>query len=182
MTKTRVALAVLLAAAAATPGCKVPEKVVSLVVRPTPTPVPTPTPTPVPAPPLKMDFVKIREERARGPEGKPGCVVEIQLEGTKRTEVGAARVVVKTAVDDLGTNLVPENAAAAPIEPVSGDNPDAPFILEVPIKLASRKAISLREVSGEIELSVRGAGGGALASVSKSLRRYRFALKDVPLP
>ena len=194
----------LLLAAAATAGCGLPEKVLARVLpRPTPTVAPAPTPTPGPVPPLKMEFVKVREERARGTAGTPSCAVEIRLVGATRGEVEAARVLVRTAVDDLGTNLVPAGAAEAPLGPVPGEWMDAPLVLPVPMKVASRKATFLREVSGEIELYVPGAvpaAGGAHAPGGSAgapgpgegldprrlppntLRRYRFSLKDVPLP
>jgi hypothetical protein len=180
----RIALVLLLAAGATATGrCGLPEKARALVApRPTPTVAPTPEPTPVPVPPLKMEFVRIREERTRGPAGTPACEIDIELVGAKRSEVESARVLVRTAVDDLGTNLVPDNAAAAALAPLKGENPEAPIVLPVPLKLAARKAVLLREVSGEIELSVPGAEPAAAAGNPKVLRRYRFVLKDVPLP
>lgn len=184
----RAALALLLALASA--GCGVPEKVRALVA-PTPTATVVPTPTPVPVPLLAMDFVKIREERARGEAGKASCAVEIALGGAKRSEIAAARVVVKTAVDDLGTSLLPDDAAASAFAPLPAGEPEAPVVLAVPLKVASRKATSLREVSGEIELYVPGADPSAPATgpgldpkrlPPNTVRHYRFSLKDVPLP
>jgi hypothetical protein len=165
----RAALALLLAAASA--ACGLPEKARALVApKPTPTVV-VPTPTPVPVPPLAMEFVRIREERARGSAGAPSCMLEIELGGAKREEIAAARVVVKTAVDDLGTNLITDDAATAGFAPLPEGAPGAPVVLSVPTKVAARSATTLREVSGEIELQVAGA-----------VHRYRFSLKDVPLP
>ncbi len=185
MKPTGSPLAALLAATVATlslAACGLPEKARALVSpRPTPTVAPTPEPTPVPVPPLKMEFVRVREERARGPAGMPACEIDIELVGATRSEVESARVLVRTAVDDLGTNLVPDNAAAAALAPLKGESPEAPIVLPVPLKLAARKAVSLREVSGEIELSVPGADPAA-AGNPRVLRRYRFVLKDVPLP
>ena len=184
----RAALALLLAVASA--GCGLPEKARALVA-PKPTPTVVPTPTPVPVPPLAMEFVKVREERARGEAGKPSSAIHIALGGAKREEIAAARVVVKTAVDDLGASLLTDDAANASFAPLPAGEPDAPVVLAVPLKVASRKATSLREVSGEIELYVPGSDPSAPAAGpgldAKSLppntvRRYRFSLKDVPLP
>ena len=182
MKRSQPLAALLLAAALATAGCGFPEKVRSLVVAPTPTPTVVPTPTPIPVPPLQMDFVRLREERVRGSAGTPLCEIDIQLVGAKRSEVESARVVVRTAVDDLGTNLVLENAGAAALEPLKGEDPDAPIVLPVPIKLASRRAATLGEVTGEIELYVPGGDPAAAATNPRYIRRYRFALKGVPLP
>ena len=175
-------LSLLVAAGLLAAGCGLPEKARSLVAPPTPVPTTVPSPTPLPVPPLKMEFARIREERRRGPEASPRCEIEIELVGAKRSEVERARVVVLTAVDDLGANLVLENAASAPLEPLTGDDPEAPLVLPVPLKLASRKAVSLREVTGEIELYVPGGDPAATAGDPRYLRRYRFALKGVPLP
>ena len=190
MKTTPAALALLLAVAPA--GCGAPEKLRALVApKPTPAPTAAPAPTPVPPPPLAMDFVKVREERARGSAGPAACSVDIALGGAKREEIAEARVVVKTAVDDLGTSLLPDGAASPAFAPLPAGGPDAPVVLSVPMKVAARKATSLREVSGEIELYVPGGDPKAPPSAAgldpKSLppgtvRRYRFSLKDVPLP
>ena len=158
--RAAAALALLLAASA-TGGCGLPEKARGLFAKSTPTPLPTPTP--VPAPPLKLDFVGIREERVRGNAGQALCEVDVLLVGSKRSEVESARVVVKRAVDDLGTLLVLEGSAA--LEPVTGEDAAAAVVLPVPLKLAPRKARSLAEVSGEIELYVPNADPGALVAV-----------------
>lgn len=163
-------------------GCGLPEKARALVTpKPTPTVV-VPTPTPLPVPPLKMEFVKIREERTRGPEAVPLAEIHIELVGAKRSEIESARVLVRTAVDDLGTNLVFENAAAAALAPLKAEDPDAPVVLPVPLKLASRKAATVTEVTGEIELYVPGGDPAAKPTDPRYLRRYRFALNGVPLP
>ena len=184
----RAALALLLAVASA--GCGLPEKARALDA-PKPTPTVVPTPTPVPVPPLAMEFVKVREERARGEAGKPSSAIHIALGGAKREEIAAARVVVSSAVDDLGTSLLPDGAASPAFAPLPAGGPDAPVVLSVPMKVAARKATSLREVSGEIELYVPGGDPKAPPSAAgldpKSLppgtvRRYRFSLRDVPLP
>ena len=128
MKPIRFPLSSLLAATLATlslAACGLPEKARALVApRPTPTVAPTPTPTPFPVPPLKMEFVRVREERRRGPAGPPACEIDIELVGAKRSEVESARVFVGTAVDDLGTNLVLENAAAVALAPLKVRTPE----------------------------------------------------------
>ena len=158
-----VAALALLLAALATGGCGLPEKARGLFAKPTPTPLPTPTP--VPAPPLKLDFVGVREERVRGNAGRALCEIDVLLVGSKRSEIESARVVVTRAVDDLGTNLVPDGKPA--LEPVTGEDAAAAVVLPVPLKLAPRKARALAEVSGEIELYVPNADPGALVAVPK---------------
>lgn len=160
----RAALLVLAAAGAATTaGCGLPDRVRALVARPTPTPLPAPTPPP--APPLKLDFLGIREERVRGGAGAPSCAVDVELAGTRRSEVEAARVTVRVAVDDLGTSLLPGGPAG--LEPIRAGDLDAPVVLPVPLKLASRRATSIREVSGEIELYVPSADPAATVTIPR---------------
>lgn len=143
-------------------GCGLKERLRGLVSKPAPTPVPTATPLPVP--PLKMDFVRVREERSRGEAGRSSCEIDVELAGTRRSEVEAARVVVARAVDDLGTSLVPDRAAAR-LEPVEGGDLNAPLVLALPLKLAPRKASRLTEVSGEIELYVPNADPDAVVTL-----------------
>lgn len=158
------ALALLPALLAA--GCGLPERVRGLVARPTPTALPRPTP--IPAPPLEMSFLGIREDRVRGGAAGPaGTSIEVALVGTKRGDVETARVVVETAVDDLGTSLVPAGAANATHVAPPGVDAAAPVVLSVPLKLASRAASSLREVSGSIELYVPDADPGAVVTLPR---------------
>ena len=161
-------------------GCGLPERVRGLIGRPTPTPLPRATP--IPAPPLEMSFLGIREERVRGGAAGPaGTMIEVALVGTKRGDVETARVVVETAVDDLGTSLVPAGAASANHEPPRGDDAAAPVVLSVPLKLASRAASSLREVSGSIELYVPDADPGAVVTVPRFRSRAGSTLASPSL-
>ena len=161
-------------------GCGLPERVRSLVARPTPTALPRPTP--VPAPPLELSFLGIREDRVRGgAAGAAGRTIEVALAGTRRGDVETARVVVETAVDDLGTSLVPAGAENAAHEPPRGDDAAAPVVLSVPLKLASRAASSLREVSGSIELYVPDADPGAVVTVPRFRSRAGSTLASPSL-
>ncbi|MBK9967010.1 MAG: hypothetical protein IPP07_19845 [Holophagales bacterium] len=70
-------------------------------------------------------------------------------------------MVVRKAVDDLGTNLVPDDAASARLEPTQRgqfgnpkEGPAPPTIVFAEMKNPPRKAKLLKEVSGEIELYV----------------------------
>lgn len=156
------ALALLAAAAA---GCGLPGKAKALFAKPTPTPAPAPTP--IPAPPLQMTFLGIREERARGEAGPSSCALEVQLAGTRRADVESARVVVAKAEDDTGASLVPDGAGAAALEPVRGEDPDAPVALSIALKAAERRARTIGEVSGEIELYVPNVDPSAVVVVPR---------------
>jgi hypothetical protein len=112
-----------------------------------------------------MEYLRVREERVRGAAGTPSCEIDVRLAGTKRKEVEAARIVVRHAVDDLGASLVPDLADQVVLEPVTGEDAEAPVALTVVLNVASRKAASIREVSGEIELYVPGADPASFVTI-----------------
>ncbi|MHB1044992.1 MAG: hypothetical protein ACYC4P_03185 [Thermoanaerobaculia bacterium] len=92
----------------------------------------------------------------------PRCTLGIELPDYPAHEVTAARVVVKKAVDDLGTDLLKEDAADVRLEPTQRGQfgkPDdgkaaPPTIVFAEMKNPPRAAKVLKEVSGEIELFV----------------------------
>lgn len=146
-------------------GCKLPAQVLQKIFAPKA----TPTATPLPATALQAEFVQIREERVRGEGMSPMCALEVSLPGTKASEVASTRVVVRKVVDDLGTALVPDDAAEAGFvavyfDPSSGQ-PDAPVVVPVPMKNAPRKAKLLREVTADVELYTPALDPAALVTV-----------------
>ncbi len=112
------------------------------------------------ATPANARMTTLQDRRSAG--HFPRCTLGIELLDLPAHEVKAARVVVTKAVDDLGTNLVREDAAEARLEPTQRGQfgkPDAgkpapPTIVFAEMKNPPRKAKSLKEVSGEIELYV----------------------------
>ncbi|MCL4806551.1 MAG: hypothetical protein KJ062_01945, partial [Thermoanaerobaculia bacterium] len=151
-------------------GCKLPYQVLSKLVAPKP----TPTPTPIPAQPVAAEFRSIEDERVAGDSQTPRATLTVTLPGTKQADVAAMRVVTKKVVDDLGTSLVPENAAEAQFESVSpgdsypGEEPP-PVSVSVPLKTASRKAKVLKEVEADVELYTPALDPAALVSVPNLL-------------
>ncbi len=151
-------------------GCKLPYQILSKLVAPKP----TPTPTPIPAQPVAVEFNSIEDERVAGDSQTPRMTVTVTLPGTKQNDVAAMRVVTRKVVDDLGTDLVPENAAEAQFDSVGqrdtypGEEP-LPASVSVPMKTASRKAKVLKEVTAEVELYTPALDPAALVTIPKFL-------------
>ncbi len=110
--------------------------------------------------PANARMTSLQDRRSEG--HFPRCTLGIELPDYPAHEVTAARVVVKKAVDDLGTNLVKEDAAEVPLEPTQRGQfgkPDdgkaaPPAIVFAEMKNPPRAAKALKEVAGEIELFV----------------------------
>ena len=166
----RLALPLLALLALPLGGCKLPYQILSKLVAPKP----TPTPTPIPAQPIAAEFNSIEDERVAGDSQTPRTTLTVTLPGTKQNDVAAMRVVTRKVVDDLGTDLVPENAAEAQFESVGqrdsypGEEPP-PASVSVPMKTASRKAKVLKEVSAEVELYTPALDPAALVTIPKFL-------------
>ena len=166
----RLALPLLALLALPLGGCKLPYQVLSKLVAPKP----TPTPTPIPAQPIAAEFSAIEDERVAGDSQTPRMTLTVTLPGTKHNDVAAMRVVTTKVVDDLGTNLVPENAAEAQFESVGqrdvypGEEPP-PATVSIPLKTASRKARVLKEVAAEVELYTPALDPAALVAIPRFL-------------
>ena len=151
----RIALPILVASLASTlAGCKLPYEIAKKYYGPNA----TPTATPLPAKEIQAVFSQISDDRVSGEGDTAKASISVDLPGTKRSEVAAARVFTRKAVDDLGTDLVPEKAAEAQFESVYFDASSVygdvvpPVPVSVPMKNASRKAKLLKEVVAEVEL------------------------------
>lgn len=174
MKKSPARLALPLLALLALPlgGCKLPYQILSKLVAPKAKP--TPAPTPIPAQAIAAEFNSIEDERVAGDSQTPRTTLSVTLPGTKNNDVAAMRVVTRKVVDDLGTDLVPENAAEAQFESVGqretyGEEAPPPVYVSVPMKSASRKAKFLKEVAAEVELYTPALDPIALVTIPKFL-------------
>lgn len=125
--------------------------------------------------PANAKMVTLQDRRSDG--HFPRCTVGIELPDYPAHEVTAARVVVKKAVDDLGTNLVKDDAAEAALEPTqrgqfgkpADGKPSPPTIVFAEMKNPPRAARVLKEVSGEIDLFVPTRDPNGVAKLEKFL-------------
>lgn len=151
MNATHISLALLLGAALAASPAEAQSKKKPAATKPAATPKTTPA---------NARMTSLQDRRSEG--HFPRCTLGIELPDFPAHEVTAARVVVKKAVDDLGTSLVKEDAADVPLEPTQrgqfgkpdDGKPAPPTIVFAEMKNPPRAAKALKEVSGEIELFV----------------------------
>ncbi len=132
------------------------------------------TPTPAKATPVNATLKTVQDRRSEG--HFPRCTLGIELPDIPAVDAKASRVVVLKAVDDLGTNLVREDAAEARLEPTQRgqlgkpkEGPAPPTIVFAELKNPPRKATMLKEVSGEIELFIPGRDPNGEAAIPKIL-------------
>ncbi len=129
---------------------------------------------PAKATPANAKLVTVQDRRTDG--SFPRCTLGIELPDTPAVDAKAARVVVTKAVDDLGTNLVREDASEARLEPTQrgqfgapDGKPSPPTIVFAEVKNPPRKAKVLKEVSGEIELFIPSRDPNGEATLPKFL-------------
>lgn|GEM_PF-995969 len=134
----------------------------------------TEAPAPAKATPANATLKTVQDRRTEG--HFPRCTLGIELPDIPAHEARASRVVVMKAVDDLGTNLVREDAADTRLEPTQRgsfgkpkDGPPPPTIVFAELKNPPRKATTLKEVSGEIELYIPGRDPNGEAEFPKIL-------------
>ncbi len=130
---------------------------------------------PAPAAPANAKLVSVQDRRTSG--SFAACRLGVELPDFPAHEVKAARVVVTKAVDDLGTSLVKDDAAAARLEPTQRGQfgepekgkPEPPTIVFPEMKNPPRKAKALKEVAGEVELFVPSRDPNGAAALPKFL-------------
>jgi hypothetical protein len=122
-------------------------------------PAKTATPAPAKATPANATLKTVQDRRSDGHFAR--CTLGIELPDIPAVEAKASRVVVMKAIDDLGTNLLLDDAANARLEPTQRgqfgkpkEGPAPPTIIFAEMKNPPRKARVLKEVSGEIELYI----------------------------
>lgn len=109
---------------------------------------PAPTAAPLVAKATTGVVVQLADDRNGGGGTPSSFEILVRLPDLQEADVAAARILVKKAVDDLGTSLVPDEAP--PAELVEGAG--ASGSLFVRLKNAPRKAKLLRELAVEVDL------------------------------
>lgn len=138
---------------------------------------------PAPASPANAKVVSVQDRRTSG--SFAACRLGVELPDFPAHEVKAARVVVTKAADDLGTNLLRDDAAQARLEPTQRGQFGEPekgkpvprAIVFPEMKNPPRNARALKEVAGELELFVPSRDPNGAAKVPKFLS---LAGKPVP--
>jgi hypothetical protein len=119
-------------------------------------------------PPTRTSVVSIGDVRG-GDSSR--LEIELELPDFPASDVAAARLRVRKAVDDTGRDLLPEEEGKGRLESLQREGTtgpdDKPVPAVVPMKLRNpaRRAKSLKEVSGEIELYVPGRDPNAVTII-----------------
>ncbi|HKR62623.1 MAG TPA: hypothetical protein VJZ00_02735 [Thermoanaerobaculia bacterium] len=98
--------------------------------------------------------------------------LSLELAKVKSADVAASRVLVTTATDNAGNSLIDAEAQAPSLEPnsrMSDAEPTTPATVSLELKNPERKATSLKEVRGDIELYMPSKDPNSVADVAKFL-------------
>jgi hypothetical protein len=125
-------------------------------------------------PPVKVALGQVHDRRSDESPFK-GLEINLELPEIPAADVAATRTVVKTAVDDTGRNLVPDDSGKRGLQPTlsggpgrSAEKPE-PTRLTLELKNPARKASVVANVTGEIELYMPGRDPNSVATIPKFL-------------
>jgi hypothetical protein len=113
------------------------------------------------APPLTVSAGDITDRR-RNDNFFGGLEIELKIGGDGAADVRGARAVVKKAEDETGRNLLKEGAKAPEFESSMGAGTPS---LKLELRNPARKAKTVREVSGQVELFLPGRDPASVAKV-----------------
>jgi hypothetical protein len=105
-------------------------------------------------------------DRRRNDNTFAGLEVELKLTGEAAGGARGARALVEKAVDDTGRNLVKEGGRPADFEKPSGQGSP---VLKLDLRNPARRAKSVREISGSIEVFLPDRDPAAVASAERFL-------------
>jgi hypothetical protein len=107
-------------------------------------------------------------DRRRNDNTFAGLEVELKLTGEAAGGARGARALVEKAVDDTGRNLVKEGGRPADFEKASGQGSP---VLKLDLRNPARRAKSVHEISGSIEVFLPDRDPAAVASADRFLSR-----------
>ena len=113
------------------------------------------------APPLTVSAGDITDRR-RNDDFFGGLEIELKIGGDGAADVRGARAVVKKAEDETGRNLLKEGAKAPEFESSMGAGTPS---LKLELRNPARKAKTVREVSGQVELFLPGRDPASVAKL-----------------
>jgi hypothetical protein len=126
------------------------------------------------ATPILAQNVTIRQVNDRRTSGQffAHLTISLELPKVRASEVAASRVLVTSAVDSSGRSLVDADAQEPSLDPNSrmGDaDATTPATVSVELKNPDRKATSVKEVRGDIELYMPSKDPNSIADIAKFL-------------
>lgn len=121
--------------------------------------------------PIEVSVHQVQDRRAKGFFSE--LTISLALPKIGSSEVAASRVLVSTATDDQGKDLVDREKTAGELEPnyrggmMRPGGEDPPAMVSVSLKNPARAATTLTDVSGEIELYMPGRDPNSVAELTK---------------
>lgn len=123
----------------------------------------------------KLD-VTVRQVNDRRTSGSfSQLAIYLELPKVRAAEVAATRVFISTAVDDSGRSLIDADAREPELEPSRGgmgkedEGSAEPAVVSLTLKNPDRKATTVKEVRGEVELYMPSRDPNSTAEVAKFL-------------
>jgi hypothetical protein len=132
--------------------------------------------------PIEPKVFQVNDRRTNGSFSR--LAVYVELPGVKNVEVAASRVLLRTATDDSGTNLLPDQKE----EPQLDENArqqfgkdeatPSPMTVSIELKNPARTAKMLKEVHGDVELYMPSRDPNGTANISKFMSQSGKSLSD----
>ena len=127
---------------------------------------------PKPAP-VEVKVQQINDRRTSGSFSQ--LTIKLDLPKIRSSEVDASRVLLTAATDDSGRSLLDPEASEPQLQPnfrmnrpgAAPENPPPPISVDVTLKNPDRKATTVKEVRGEIELYMPSKDPNSVAEVPK---------------
>lgn len=120
--------------------------------------------------PLEVTVTQVNDRRASGHFAQ--LTISVELPGIRSADVAASRVLVASAVDETGRNLIDADAGEPQLEPnhrMSAEAPALPAMVSITLENPDRKATKVKEVRGEIELFMPSKDANSVAEIPKFL-------------
>jgi hypothetical protein len=120
---------------------------------------------------IDVTVKQVADRRSNGSFAHLGIILE--LPKVKSSDVAASRVLLTSAVDDSGRNLLDPEASVPELEPNHSlgmgipANPPPPATIRVNLKNPDRKAAKVTELRGEIELLLPSKDANSVAEIPK---------------
>lgn len=121
--------------------------------------------------PAEVTIKQVNDRRTSG-QFFAHLTISLELPKVHASDVAASRVLVASAVDSSGQSLIDAEAKEPDLEPnhrMSADDTALPATVEVTLKNPDRKATSVKEVRGDIELYMPAKDPNSVADIPKFL-------------
>lgn len=122
--------------------------------------------------PVDVTVQQVNDRRTSGSFSQ--LSITLELPKLRSTEIAASRVLIAAATDDTGRSLLDPQRSEAQLEPnmrsgMGSNTPPPPATVSVTLANPARKAATVRELRGEIELYMPSKDPNSVAEIPKFL-------------